>query len=475
MQKSSVFYIVEIDSLWKMKYNLNRVYQGILCFLLQGITTKEMTTPERETSAMKHKSLVALAHGKDVQENVSRVFDMMGGVANMIEPNSTVVLKPNAGHAAPPELAVCTHPETVRAVIREVKKANPKRIIIAEAAAIGCDTLECYEVSGIADVAREEGVELIDIKRDKDLIKIPVRGYRSNIDHVMLPRFLVEAEHIINLPILKAHASMVFSCALKNIKGVVQDKVHILMHQQNLTMAMMDVWYAVRADINIVDVMNAASGYSPHTPVPLEVNCVMGSYDPVAVDRVACELVGIDADMVDYFRAAEEAGLGTTHIEDIQLVGDDLDKCRKKMWVPYVEDISNRWSEYDVRCNGACSSCQALLTLNMETLKAIGEYEKNTDLTIVAGGKNTLPTDKPDEKIILHGNCTRKYLREHPGAMFLQGCPPGEGSLYMTTVRRTPIFGQDHEMKWIRQRHDDDAPAWRAYVEKEAEKFYGSK
>ena len=94
---------------------------------------------------------------------------------------------------------------------------------------------------------------------------------------------------------------------------------------------------------------------------------------------------------------------------------------------------------------------------------------------MVAGGKNTLPTDKPNEKIILHGNCTRKYLKDHPGAMFLQGCPPGEGSLYMTVVRRTPIFGQDHEMKWIRQRMDDDAPPWRVYVEKEAEKFYGNK
>ena len=90
---------------------------------------------------MSKKSLVALAHGLDVQENVTRVFDMMGGAAKMIEPNSTVVLKPNAGHAAPPEFAVCTHPETVRAVIREVKKANPKRIVIAEAAAVGCDTL----------------------------------------------------------------------------------------------------------------------------------------------------------------------------------------------------------------------------------------------------------------------------------------------------------------------------------------------
>ena len=423
---------------------------------------------------MSKKSLVALAHGLDVQENVTRVFDMMGGAAKMIEPNSTVVLKPNAGHAAPPEFAVCTHPETVRAVIRDVKKANPKRIVIAEAAAVGCDTDECYEACGIAAVAREEGVELVDIKKDKDLINVAVRGYRSNISHVKLPRLLLEAEHIINLPILKAHASMVFSGALKNIKGVVQDQVHVQMHQQNLTMAMMDVWWACRADINIMDVMHAASGYSPHTPVPIEVDCIMGSYDPVALDRIACELVGIDPDGVDYFRVAQEAGLGTTNRDDIEVVGDKVADCYKKMWVPYLEDIRNRWPEYEVHCEGACSSCQALLTLNMETLKAIGVYDDNTDMVVVAGGRNTLSPDTPDEKILLHGNCARKHLKEHPNAFFLQGCPPGEGSLYMSVLRKEAMTGKPEQMHWIRERMEIDAPAWRSYVEKEAEKFYGS-
>lgn len=423
---------------------------------------------------MSKKSTVALAHGKDVQANVTKVFDLLGGVSKMIEAGSTVVLKPNAGHAAPAELAVCTHPETVRAVIHEVKKANPKRIIIAEAAAIGCDTMECYEVSGIAKVAKEEGVELIDIKREKDLINIPVRGYRSNISHVLLPRFLVEAEHIINLPILKAHASMVFSCALKNIKGVVQDRVHLQMHQQNLTMAMMDVWYASRADINIVDVMNAASGYSPHTPVPIEVDCVMGSYDPVAVDRIACELVGIDANMVDYFKVAEEAGLGTTELENIEVVGEKVEDCYKKMWVPYIDSIDERWPEYDTHFCGACSSCQALVTLNMETLKAIGEYDAHSDMTIVAGSKNTLPADLDDKKILLHGNCARRHLKEHPDAMWIKGCPPGEGALYMSVVRQEVMDGREGQMEWIRARMAEDAPSWRSYVEKEAEKFYSA-
>lgn len=423
----------------------------------------------------KQKSLVALAKEPTIQGSVTKVFDLMGGVSSLIEAGDTVVIKPNIGHAAPPETAVCTNPEVVRAVIREVKKANPGRIIIAEAAAIGCDTEECFRVSGIDKVVQEEGgVELIDIKRDKDLINVPVRGYRSNIKRVKLPRFLLEADHIINLPILKAHASMVFSCALKNIKGTVQDRVHMDMHKQNLTMAMMDVWYAVRADINIVDAIYAASGFSPHTPVPLEVGCILGSKDPVAVDRIACDLVGIDPNMVDYFRVAEEADMGNTQLEDIELVGEKVEDCFKKMWIPYIGDMSSRWPEYDVRCKGACSSCQALLALNMETLKAIGEYEKCSDTVIVAGSKNEVGSEVPDENLVLHGNCAYRHLKDHPGARWIKGCPPGEGCLYNTVVQHKLYDAQtDEQMTFMRAQGAKDAPVWRAYVEKQAAEFYG--
>ena len=421
----------------------------------------------------KKKSLVALAKEPTIQESVTKVFNLMGGVTQLIEAGDTVVLKPNAGHAAPPETAVCTNPEVVRAVIREVKKAKPGRIIVAEAAAIGCDTEECYRVSGIGQVAEEEGVELIDIKRDKDLLSIPVRGYRSNIKRVKLPRFLLEADHIINLPILKAHASMVFSCALKNIKGTVQDRVHMDMHKQNLTMAMMDVWYAVRADINIVDAIYAASGFSPHTPVPLEVGCILGSKDPVAVDRVACDLVGIDPNMVDYFRVAEEAGMGNTDINGIEVVGEKVADCYKKMWIPYIGDMSSRWPEYDVRCKGACSSCQALLALNMETLKAIGKYEECSDTIIVAGSKNEVGPEVPDDRLVLHGNCAFRHLKDHPNARWIKGCPPGEGCLYNTVAQHKLYDAQtDESMAFMRGQAAIDAPVWRAYVEKQAEEFY---
>ncbi|MFR3483719.1 MAG: hypothetical protein ACLTXL_09685 [Clostridia bacterium] len=49
------------------------------------------------------------------------------------------------------------------------------------------------------------------------------------------------------------------------------------MHKQNLTMAMMDVWSVCKADINIMDAHRAASGYSPHMPVPIDTHMILGS------------------------------------------------------------------------------------------------------------------------------------------------------------------------------------------------------
>lgn len=76
------------------------------------------------------KAVVAIAKEPTVQESVTKVFDLLGGVTNMIKRGETVILKPNAGHAEGPDTAVCTSPETLRAVIREVKKAQPSRTLL---------------------------------------------------------------------------------------------------------------------------------------------------------------------------------------------------------------------------------------------------------------------------------------------------------------------------------------------------------
>jgi len=382
------------------------------------------------------------------------------------------VIKPNAGHPAGPETSVNTSPAVVAAVINAVKKAGPKEIILAEAAAIGCDTAVVLEASGIGAAAENAGARIIDIKREKDLINIPIRDARSNLKRVKLPRFLLEAEHIINLPIFKSHASMVFTCALKNLKGVVQDAVHLQMHQTDLAAAMMDVWSIIRPDLSIADLIRPAEGFGPHTTLPTDFGCLVGSKDPVALDATACRMVGLGLDKVAYFSAAMERGLGKFEEDEIEVRGRSIDEVFKQLWFPYLEGFET-WPQYHFDTRGACSSCEALVAFTMEKLKALGEYEKNAGCTILVGAKrdDEMPTDVDPNDVILVGDCLKRFRGKGVGH-WVGNCPPLEPHVLWAIIDR-----EDHyEMEsYVRERMAREEPAWLEYIDKlKAEKHCGT-
>ncbi len=407
------------------------------------------------------RSIVSIARGTDPVKMVREVLEPLGGVKALIKPKTTVVIKPNAGHVAPAETSVNTNPEVVAAVIKEVRKAGPREIILAEASAIGCDTMESLEASGIKRAAEEAGVDkIIDIKSEKDLIRMPIRDARSDITMMLLPRFLIEAEHIVNLPIFKSHCSMVFTCALKNMKGVAQDKVHYQMHQTDLAAAMMDLWSIIRADLSIADLIRPAEGFGPHSTVPTDFGCLVAGKDPVALDATVCRMVGLDVDKVAYFEPAVERGIGVFDEDLIEVRGQRIEDVYKPLWLPYLEGF-DKYPEYHIDTTGACSSCLGLVQLTLEKLKSLGEYEKNSDVTILVGRKKGLPPGvEKGKKLILHGDCLKKYRKE---GVFIGGCPPAEPHPVWAIVDRKDYteIGPD-----LRERMARESPLFEEHLKK---------
>jgi uncharacterized protein (DUF362 family) len=409
------------------------------------------------------KSVVAISKGTDPEKMVAEVFALLGGVENLVKPRSTVVLKPNAGHPAAASTSVNTSPELVAAVIKEVMKAKPKEVIVAEAAAIGCDSLHVLDVSGIGAAAEAAGARLIDVKREKDLINIPIRDARSDLKKVKLPRFLLEADHLFDLPIFKSHASMVFTCALKNMKGVVQDITHQQMHMTDLAAAMMDVWSVIRADLTIADLIRPAEGFGPHTTIPVDFGCVVGSKDPVALDATACRMVGLGIDKVAYFAAAAERNLGYFKEEDIEVVGRTIEEVYKPLWFPYLEGFET-WPEYNFYTSNACSSCESLVAFTMEKLKALGEYDKNAGCHVVVGSKRDeeMPQGVDPNNVILIGDCLKRFRGKGVGH-WSAGCPPLEPHPLWVFIDREDHFEMEPD---FRERMARDEKPWVEFIGK---------
>lgn len=385
------------------------------------------------------KSIVSIVKGQDIEKMVEESLSLLGGVKNLIRKGSTVVIKPNAGHLGGPETSVNTNPGVVEAVIKKMRKADPKEIIVAEAAAIGCDTMECLEISGIKKAAEEAGADrIIDIKKEKDLIKMPVRDASSDIKKFLLPRFLVEAEHIVNIPIFKSHCSMVFTCALKNLKGVVQDKAHYQMHQTNLAEAMLDLWTVIKPDLMIADLIRPAEGFGPHYASPVDFGCIAASKDPIALDATVCRMVGLDMDKVHFFSMAKDRGIGHYDEASIDIIGKSISDVYKHLWLPHLEgmDLSG---EYKIDSQNACSSCLSLIGLAMEKLKSLNEYEQNKDVTILVGRKKKIPEGIPHDELILMGDCLKKWRTK---GIFIEGCPPIEDHPHWAIIDRKPVEGE---------------------------------
>lgn len=369
------------------------------------------------------KSTVSIVKGTDAEKMVEEALSLLGGVTSLIKPGSTVVVKPNAIGGLPPERGANTSPAFIGAVIKVLRKAQPKEIIMAESAGGLRDSVESMEACGQKKAAEDAGVyKVVDIKKDKDLIKVPIRDHRSALEFLMLPRFLIEADHVVNLPIFKTHVSMMFTCALKNMKGIVQGPVHGQMHQTDLGYGMMDLWSIFKADLQIVDMIRPAEGFGPQAGIPTDFGCVVAGKDPVAVDATCCRMTGLDITKVPSFEAIRERNLGYYKEGDIEIRGKKVKDVFKKLWVPYLEGL-DQYKEYKIIAKDACKYCEGLLVHSLERLKPIGEYEKNAGMTIVLGRNAVPPKGVNPKELILMGDCVKKF-RDH--GIFIEGCPPHE-------------------------------------------------
>jgi hypothetical protein len=221
------------------------------------------------------------------------------------------------------------------------------------------------------------------------------------------------------------------------MKGVVQDKVHYQMHQTNLAEAMMDLWSVIKADLNIADLIRPAEGFGPHNTLPIDFGCLIAGRDPVAVDATACRVVGLDISQVAYFEPARDRGLGHFDPNSIEILGKKIEDVFKPLWLPYLESLE-KYPEYPIDTEGACSSCLSLVGLTMEKLKALGQYEANAGTTILVGRKKTVPEGIAPDKLVLVGDCLKLHRKK---GIFVEGCPPGEPAPHWAIVDRfTPAF-----------------------------------
>lgn len=257
-----------------------------------------------------------------VHAAVKRAVDLVGGIGAFVKPGDRVLLKPNLLKGRPPEAAVTTHPEVVRAVIRLVRDAGGE-VMVADSPGMG-DLRRVCEKAGILDVIEEEGAAL---PASEEPVQVRSHGRFQRFE---ISRWAHDADAIINLPKLKTHGMTTLTGAVKNLFGCVPGKRKVQWHfntgvNHDLFMRMLvELCALLKPRLTIMDAVIGMEGNGPGSGDPRPIGVVIAGRDPVAVDAVSSKLVGVAPERLPIIRAAAAAGIGETRLEKISILGEPL-------------------------------------------------------------------------------------------------------------------------------------------------------
>lgn len=275
--------------------------------------------------------------------------DRKEGIASLLEnfdildfKDRNIALKANYNSSDP--FPASTHLDTLNILVRSIKAAGPKTLILAERSGMG-DTRRVLETRGVIDLAKKEDFEVrvLDEEDADGWVKIE-RDENHWLKGFYISRVFTEADRVVQTCCLKAHRfGGHFTLSLKNSVGIVANKhpgglynymgeLHISPYQR-LMIAEINNHYQM--DFILMDAMKAFVNKGPEDGKIIKPNLILLSDDRVAIDAVGVAILrhyGTTRDIsrgkiydLDQIKRAAELGVGVDGPDKIRIIGLDAE------------------------------------------------------------------------------------------------------------------------------------------------------
>lgn len=383
------------------------------------------------------RSTVAIVKGpkkpseKEIDAIVRKAIELTGGLTDIISPGDTVLIKPNLVVARSPESGIVTDPRVCKAIVNMVREIGA-RPIIAESSAVGIDTEDAIQAAGYGKL-REEGVEVIDLKKEETTKVLVPKG--KSLTEVFLPKIVVDAKVIISVPSMKTHDQALVTLSLKNMKGVLPDTFKRRFHTTfGVFQGVADLCTVVRPALAVVDGIIAQEGLAPIFGTPVEMDLIIAGKDLVAVDAITSLVMGFEPQEDEIVSTAAKSGVGTADLNKIEVVGEPITKVKRRFkraaeavfeTIPFPEGFQLLLGEK------ACTGCRNTVLSVLMDLKEQNQLDTVAGWCMVAGKIDKAP-DVNREKLLLVGICTARIKKR---GIFVEGCPPNNADIVSGILR----------------------------------------
>ena len=229
----------------------------------------------------------------------------LGGLKRFVKQQDVVWVKPNIAWGRTPELAANTNPDVVATIVRLCLEAGAKTVKVGDNP---CNTAKLtYENSGIAAAARDAGAKVVFLDTTR-FRKVDIKGEQVKL----LPLYpeIIEADLVINVPVVKHHVLAKATLCMKNYMGVMDDRQKF---HQDIAACVADLTRYMQPRLCIVDAVRALMAHGPRGGKLEDVKTLLtvaAGVDIVALDAFGAELMGKQPQEIGTIVAGEKAGLG---------------------------------------------------------------------------------------------------------------------------------------------------------------------
>lgn len=337
-----------------------------------------------------------------VNQNIAHLLELL----KYTPKKNKILLKPNLVNAVSPDMGITTHPLVAEAII---KYLLPKgyEIIIGEGTVVGQETAKAFEKCGYTALAQKYKIKLLDFNT------APTQRYKWKYGIIELPAILNECEYI-NIAKLKTHMQTGVTLCVKNQKGLLKPNYKKQFHQLNIHEPIKALYQVIKPDLCIIDGILGLEGNGPGvTGKKKKADILIGGYDAMDVDNVACTIMGIEPGQILH--------LEKRHPE---VVGKQIADVKTKFKKANLNFKLLNIRVWNSGCSGCSSNASIALKKAVTTpLKLVKLLDKGVfrRRDIIMGGNFII--DDGIKNALCVGNCSMQQSKKL-GIKCVKGCPP---------------------------------------------------
>jgi uncharacterized protein (DUF362 family) len=266
-----------------------------------------------------------LVKGKDRRENVLRSLRL---IKEDIKVGKKVLVKPN--FVSTLRQLSATHVDAVWGVLNFLSGLGVRKFLIAEGPAYS-KAEEGFRNFGYWELKDEYDAEFLDLNEDEyDIVEVYDRGL--NPMEVRVSKTVLESDFRVSVAPMKTHYTVIATLSLKNmLVGALIDHDKSKIHQgyKAINLSLYRLAGIIPPHLSVIDGFLAMEGDGPLSGSAVELGIAISSTDFLAADTVGTMVMGFDPSDIGYLSYCKEGKLGTGELSKIEILGEDIEACRK--------------------------------------------------------------------------------------------------------------------------------------------------